>query len=180
MDKRLKWLAAGGSAIGIMAAEAAAHSGHAGGHGLAAGFLHPITGADHLLAALAVGAFAARKAGAPGAAASGAFLVAIIFGFALARLSIVLPVVETTILASIVIFGVLAAMARRIDLTPALGAIALFGVFHGYGHGLGAMAPGAPGFLAGVVASTALLVAGAAAATRLAGGGAGMLQRDIN
>jgi urease accessory protein len=44
---------------------ALAHSGHPEAAGLVAGLLHPLTGADHLLALLAVGIWSARQPARP-------------------------------------------------------------------------------------------------------------------
>jgi urease accessory protein len=164
----LKRLAA--AAIFLLApATAFAHVGHdlAGqgfGASFMAGFLHPITGADHLLAMLAVGLWAAL-AGRPALWLwPAAFLAAMLAGFLLAPAGVVLPFVEPMILASVIGLGILAALAFRPH--PALGAalVALFGLFHGHAHGAEAGEAMLSGFGGGFLLATAALHLGGVAA----------------
>src|SRR4051812_37933921 len=49
--------------IALYPAMALAHPGHSGPHGFAGGFVHPFTGLDHMLAALAIGIWAIQLGG---------------------------------------------------------------------------------------------------------------------
>src|ERR1700753_4244867 len=87
------------AAIGA-ATPALAHPGHPGHEALGAwaGFAHPFTGLDHMLAMLAVGLWAAMQGGSARLAWPGAFLVAMATGF---NLHLLTPwVLEGAVLAS--------------------------------------------------------------------------------
>ncbi len=80
-----------------------AHSGH--GDGFQAGFLHPMGGADHILAMLAVGLWAAMRGGRAILFWPVAFVSAMLGGFALAQFGFVVPKLEAMILASVIILA---------------------------------------------------------------------------
>lgn len=162
------------SLLATLAAPALAHTGHGDASGLAPGFLHPLTGADHLTAMLAVGLWSGyalpRRPWAGAAAFLGAMLAGAGFGFA----GLILPGAEAAITASVLIFGALVIAARRDQPTGAtaatLAAIALFGSVHGYAHAAeatGSALAYVAGFLA---ASAALHLAGIALARSVARG----------
>lgn len=151
---------------------ALAHTG-AGAHGapFASGLLHPLLGADHLLAMLAVGFLAATTGGHARWAYPASFVGAMILGGALGFGGAALPVVEPAILASVIVLGAAVALALRPPLPVACGVVALFGMAHGYAHGLEAPALGGLSYAAGFIVATAALHAtglglGLAAATR--------------
>lgn len=116
---------------------ALAHTG-VGAHGspFVSGLLHPILGPDHLLAMVAVGLLAGMTRGRALWAYPASFVAAMILGGALGYEGVALPIVEPAILASVVALGAAAAFALRPPLALACAAIALFGVAHGYAHGL--------------------------------------------
>lgn len=103
--------------------------------GLLAGLTHPFSGWDHLLAMLAVGAWASQLGGRAVLAAPAAFVAALVLGAVLAMGGVELPAVETGILASLVVAGLLIALAVRLPLVAGVGIVALFGLFHGHAHG---------------------------------------------
>ena len=121
------------------------------------GFLHPFLGADHLLAMLSVGLFAAMTGGRARWAYPASFVGAMLVGGFLGFEGAALPVIEPTILASVVVLGAAIAFALRPPLPLACAAIALFGVAHGYAHGLEAPGLGGLAYAAGFVAATAAL-----------------------
>jgi urease accessory protein len=141
---------------------ASAHTGVDGGmhHGFITGFLHPLTGADHLAAMVAVGlwsALAARRGldllWAP-LAFAGMLLVGALMGLA----DVQLPAVEPMIAASLLVLGLL--VATRIHLPGAVAAavVGVFAIFHGVAHGHElAGEQGAALTLAGMVGATVLL-----------------------
>ena len=110
---------------------ALAHPGH--GFGLAAGFLHPLTGADHLLAMVGVGLWASLQAGAARWAMPLTFLAAMACAFAF---GLKLPMVEPAILASLIVLGAAVSMTVRARLGLVLPLVALMGLAHGTAHGL--------------------------------------------
>ena len=144
---------------------ALAHTG-LGAHGspFVSGLAHPILGTDHLLAMIAVGLLAGMTGGRAVWAYPASFVAAMIFGGALGYGGAMLPVVEPAILASVVILGAAAALKLRPPLALACGAIVLFGLAHGYAHGLEGPALGGLPYGAGfVLATTGLHLAGLAA-----------------
>jgi len=120
----------------LLASSAAfAHAGHSGEQGFWAGFLHPFTGADHLLAMLAVGvwsAMTARHVWTLPLAFVGLLLVgALLTGFA----GLGFPLLEPMIAASLLVIGLLLAMRARLPMIVGAGVIGLFALFHGAAHG---------------------------------------------
>lgn len=114
---------------------AQAHPGHSTSDlGFVAGFLHPLSGLDHLLALLGVGLWSQQQRGAARGWMPASFAAAILGGAALAGLGVALPGVELGIAASVLIVGLLVASARALPLGWAVGLGALFAVFHGYAH----------------------------------------------
>ena len=87
-----------------------------------------------------------------------AFVGAMVLGFALALSGLALPFVEPAILASVVVLGLLAAVALHgAGRRPAWRWSACFALFHGYAHGGELGAADALVFGIGFAASTALL-----------------------
>jgi len=126
-------------------------------HGLVGGLVHPMLGLDHLLAMVAVGLIAAQCLGTARLTAPLAFLVAMSLGFVLASTGPALPLpTEATIIASVVLLGLVAAFARQIHPAILAALIALSGLAHGQAHGAEAMAPLAP-YALGMLMTTAVL-----------------------
>lgn len=172
-------------ALVLLAAPAAAlaHAGHEHGD-LAAGFLHPLSGFDHLLALAGIGFWAARQSahGARVAAIGVAFLVAILAGFTAGLLQAPLPGVELGIIASLLVTGVLVLGARRVPFIAAGAMAGGFALFHGFAHGA-ELAGGlsAPAFVGGFGAATVGLLSAGALAAHLAarGSAARPLERGV-
>lgn len=142
---------------------ARAHTGVDGGlhHGLVSGFLHPLTGADHLAAMVAVGlwsALTARRAWPDLLWAPLGFAVMLLAG-ALAGLGgLQLPAVEPMIAASLLVIGLLVVTQQRLPALAAAMLVGVFAVFHGVAHGQElAGESGAALTLAGMLAGTVLL-----------------------
>jgi len=142
---------------------ASAHTGVDGGlhHGLVSGFLHPLTGADHLAAMVAVGlwsALTARRAWPDLLWAPLGFAVMLLAG-ALAGLGgLQLPAVEPMIAASLLVIGLLVVTQQRPPALAAAMLVGVFAVFHGVAHGQElASESGAALTLAGMLAATVLL-----------------------
>lgn len=143
-------------ALNAIASPALAHTGHAHADGMIAGFLHPFMGADHLLAMVAVGLFAATAMRGKAWAAPATFVAAMIGGALLAWGGIALPMVEGGVALSVLVLGLMCAFALKVPASLALGLTALFAVFHGYAHGLEATG-GALAYVAGFSVATTLL-----------------------
>jgi urease accessory protein len=107
--------------------------------GFGAGLFHPLTGLDHLLAMLAVGLWAAQSKGAGWSRPillPAMFLVMMVLGAVAGVNGFALPAVETGIALSVTVLGLLLAFAVRMPLPASTVLVALFGVAHGYAHGL--------------------------------------------
>lgn len=168
---RTRSLAAALGASLLAATPAFAHLDPLGHGSFAAGFTHPLFGADHVLAMVAVGLWAALLGGRALWALPAAFVGAMAAGFVLALAGLPLPLVEPLILGSVIVFGVLAALALRLPLPAAAAVAVAFGLFHGHAHGGEMGLAAAVPYLAGFVTATAALhaagVAGALALGRL-------------
>ncbi|KAA2212731.1 HupE/UreJ family protein [Teichococcus oryzae] len=122
-------------ALGVTALPATAHPGHAEGSSLALGLMHPLSGADHLLAAVAIGLWASRIEGLRAWALPGGFLLGIVGGALLGMAGFVPGWMEPGIAASVLLLGAAAALLPRLSLPPMLAAVVVFGVLHGLAHG---------------------------------------------
>ncbi len=101
-------------------------------HGsFAAGFTHPLFGTDHVLAMIAVGLWAALLGGRAVWALPTAFVGAMIVGFLLSLAGVPLPYVEPFILTSVVVLGVVVALALRLPLGVCAALVGVFGICHG-------------------------------------------------
>jgi urease accessory protein len=125
------------SAILLMAAAlpADAHVGVGATSSLAAGFGHPLSGLDHMTVMIAVGLWAALKGGRAIWAWPAAFVGVMVIGGALGMLNVPVPFVEPGILASVVAFGLLVALAVDLPVSAGVAVISLFALFHGHAHG---------------------------------------------
>lgn len=138
------------------ASPAFAHPGHPGHETLGAwaGFAHPFTGLDHMLAMLAVGLWAALQGGPARLTWPATFLAAMALGFNLHALS---PwVLEGGVLASVVLLGALTAANLRTGVWLGLTVVGAAGALHGMAHAAD-VGPAAPIFELGMLTATALL-----------------------
>ena len=127
-------------------------------HGsLAAGFSHPLFGADHVLAMVSVGLWAAVLGGRALWTLPSAFVAAMCAGFLLSLAGLTLPSAEPMIVASVVALGLLVAAAVRLDARIGGALVAIFALFHGAAHGSELGEAGAAAFGLGFVLATAAL-----------------------
>src|ERR1051325_11721597 len=158
-------------ALAMLAAEpAAAHSVGGSAAGFGAGFLHPLSGFDHLLAMVCVGIWGAEL-GMPAIwLLPIAFPLIMAFGGALGVAGVRFPAGELLVAISVGVLGALVALARRMPTAAALAVVAVLAVAHGHAHG--SELPGAAdpvAFTVGFVMANGLL--------HLAGIGIGVLAR---
>lgn len=133
-----------------------AHTGH-GVAGAASGFAHPFAGLDHLLAMLAIGAWAAQQADRARWAIPLAFVAAMAVGALAGFAGLSLPAVEPMIAASVVALGLAVAAAVRAPVAAGVAVAALFALFHGHAHGMEAAGQPLAAYLAGLLLATGLL-----------------------
>jgi len=145
------------AALLLLPATALAHPGHVEGSAFAAGLSHPMAGADHLLAMLAVGLWAASIGARAAWALPLTFVAAMIAGGAMGAAGVHLPMVEPMILASSILIGAAIALALRPGLAAVLPVIAVFGLVHGHAHGVEGPAQGLLAYGAGFALATAVL-----------------------
>ena len=134
-----------------------AHPGH-NVSGLAAGLMHPFSGLDHLLAMVAVGIWAAQGDGRKVWLLPATFMVMLAVGSGIAIQWQLLPLVESGIAASVLALGLLIALSLQLPASLSVAITALFGLLHGYAHGLELPQSAAPAAYAlGFLAATATL-----------------------
>lgn len=112
-----------------------AHAHSIGGNGLGSGLTHPLLGLDHLLAMLAVGIISVQIGGRAVWKVPATFVIFMIIGAVLAFSGIRMPAVETAISLSVLFFGVLITLSKKIPISFALLSVAVFALFHGHAHG---------------------------------------------
>jgi urease accessory protein len=126
------------AALLALPATALAHAGADAGDGLdfLHGLLHPLTGIDHVLAMIAVGALAGLLGGRSRWLLPMAFLATAMAGGWVGGLGYALPYVEVAVAASVAALGVMLLAGRRLPVHLALALVVAFGILHGAAHGL--------------------------------------------
>ena len=113
-----------------------AHSAKSLSLGFVGGFLHPLSGPDHLLAMISVGlwgAFLGRPL---------IYLLPVVFptvmavGGVLGMAQLPFPRVEIGIAVSVIVLGLAILLRWRAPVWLAAVIVGIFGLFHGYAHGL--------------------------------------------
>lgn len=135
-----------------------AHAQEGKASGFLTGFLHPISGWDHVLAMVAVGVWGAQL-GAPAMwLLPVAFPMVMALGGTMGLLGIPLPLTELGIALSAIVLGVMVLNEARPPLWVAAAIVGVFAVFHGHAHGT-ELPPGEDGLLysAGFVVATGCL-----------------------
>jgi urease accessory protein len=146
------------AAFALLPALARAHV-EEGSLGALDGFMHPIKGADHLLAMLSVGIVSAQMGGRSIWLVPALFVLAMIGGGIVGLNQIMVPHVELGVALSVVALGAAIVFAdRRSNVALIMAFVALFGALHGHAHGLEAPKTASPIFYSfGFVISTALI-----------------------
>lgn len=142
----------------LLPAVAHAHPGHADA-GMVSGFLHPVSGLDHVVAMLAVGVWAARNVGMTRWLVPAAFLAGMLGGGVLGLGGFLPTFLESAVTASALAAALLVLLAGRLPLGLQASVAAAFAVWHGIAHGAELPAATSPlGFAVGFVAATGLLL----------------------
>ena len=139
------------------AGSALAHSGADGGDhhgGFLDGLLHPLTGADHMAAMLAVGIWSAVALRTAWQAPL-AFVLLLAAGALAGFAGLQMPGVEPAIAASILVLGLLISWRKALPLGGVLPLVGVFAFFHGVAHGTELAGGSALSALAGMVLATA-------------------------
>jgi len=144
--------------LAAFAGSAEAHVGVGSTSGFMHGFMHPLSGLDHMLAMTAVGLFAARLGGKALWLVPAAFVAMMAVGGAMGISGLGLPGVEFGIAASVIVLGAAVALDFSLPTAAAMGLVGFFALFHGHAHGA-EMPVDASGFTYGIgfMLATALL-----------------------
>jgi urease accessory protein len=143
-----------------LATPAFAHTGIGDTNGFAHGFLHPVSGIDHVLAMVAVGLFATLLGGRAIWLVPLAFVTMMGAGGAAGVAGINPPLTEIGIGLSVVALGAAVAFSVRMPVAAAMAFVGFIAIFHGHAHG--AEMPETASGLAygiGLIIATALLLA---------------------
>lgn len=146
----------------LTAGPAFAHVGLGHVSGFAHGFIHPLSGFDHIIAMVAVGLYAVNLGGRNLWLVPSAFVGMMIFGGILGFSGVPLPLVEKGIGLSVVVMSLAVAAGVSLPTVAAMALVGLFALFHGHAHGsegtmLSSFLPYAAGF---VIATASLHIAG--------------------
>src|SRR5215475_11879568 len=123
----------------------------------ASGFAHPLHGADHLLATMAVGVWGAMAGGRAIRVWPIAFVATMLAGFATAAAGFAVPLVEPAIRSSVIVLGLAVVFTARAPLWSGAAIIGLFAFFHGHAHGTEAAAAGLVAYATGLGMATGAL-----------------------
>jgi len=145
-------------ACALTSTTASAHTGAHDIDGFISGLSHPFLGLDHLLVMLGVGLWASRLTRLNAGLTIAAFLSFMVCGAGLASSGLTIQGVETGILASVLIVGLLLSVSRRLPSLLVIGLLAGFALLHGYAHGLEMPLAAAPvDYALGFLLATAIL-----------------------
>jgi urease accessory protein len=143
-----------------------AHGGGPSAHGVGflAGFLHPLSGFDHLLVALGLGVLLSRSSGPARPVTVAALALGLIAGTFAARSALEWYGVESMIAFSCVFIGVLLLHRGRMTSWRLVPLALACGLVHGHAHG--AEGPDGAGYVLGLVLGTLVLLQAASLGTR--------------
>ncbi len=123
------------AAIALLPGMALAHTGVGDTSGFSHGFVHPLTGIDHLLAMMMVGVFAWQLGGRALWLVPLTFVLVMAIGGVFGVAGIGIPFVETGIALSVIVLGAAVAFRLTVPVAVAVALVGLFAVFHGHAHG---------------------------------------------
>jgi urease accessory protein len=140
---------------GALVSPALAHPGMAQTNSFAYGIAHPFSGADHIVTMVAVGLWSVVAGGRAIWIWPMAFVASMLAGFAVASLGMQAPFVEPAIWSSIIVLGLLVALAVKAPIWLGVATTGLFAFFHGHAHGTEAAAATLIPYAAGLALATA-------------------------
>ncbi|MDD5212545.1 MAG: HupE/UreJ family protein [Sulfuricurvum sp.] len=123
-------------ALLITQASLLAHIGIGTISGFTAGFTHPMSGADHILAMIAVGLWAAQIAGRSLYALPVSFVGMMIVGAMIGIQGIQIPFVEEGILGSVLVLGAMITFGVKMPVIFSSTIVGIFAICHGHAHGV--------------------------------------------
>lgn len=123
------------SAMLALNSSAFAHTTPGQANGFVTGFLHPLSGLDHVLAMVAVGIWGAQLKRPAIWILPVAFPLVMSIGGVLGVRGVPLPGVEIGVAASAVVLGIAILFELRPPLWVAAAIVSAFAIFHGHAHG---------------------------------------------
>ncbi len=124
------------------------------------GLFHPALGPDHLLAMLSVGILSVQIGRRAILTVPATFVCVMAVGGAIGLFTSAIPMsaVELGISLSVLILGLIIALARRMPVRLAMVAVGFFATFHGYAHGVETPRIAEPAqYVAGFLLGTAII-----------------------
>lgn len=156
--RNLSALTLAAAATALSSTPALAHTGTGLAGGFASGFMHPLTGFDHLLAMVSVGLWGACLGRPLVYALPVVFPVVMVLGAALGMFGVRIPAIELGVALSVLVLGTCIAMSLRAPVWAASAIVATFAIFHGYAHGRELPSAADPvGYSVGFVLATGML-----------------------
>ncbi len=104
-------------------------------YGMNTGFLHPLTGLDHLLAMVAIGALSVTRSAGKIWHLPATFLFGMFIGGIAGLLGAQVPSTETVILGSMIVLGAALLFKRTLSVRLDFLVVLFFGLAHGHAHG---------------------------------------------
>ncbi|HKR83214.1 MAG TPA: HupE/UreJ family protein [Terriglobales bacterium] len=151
-------LAATIAGVGVLSAPALAHATAGQAKGLVTGFIHPLSGLDHILAMVAVGIWGAQLKRPAIWVLPIAFPMVMSIGGLLGVRGVPIPGVEIGVAASAVVLGIVIAAQLTPPLWVAGLIVSAFAIFHGHAHGTELPKAASPlSYALGFVLATGLL-----------------------
>jgi urease accessory protein len=121
--------------IALLPTVALAHTGVGDTVGFSHGFIHPLTGIDHVLAMMMVGVFAWQLGGRALWLVPITFVLVMAIGGVLGVTGIGVPFIEIGIALSVIVLGASVAFRVKAPMAIAMAVVGLFAIFHGHAHG---------------------------------------------
>jgi urease accessory protein len=144
--------------LALVATQVQAHTGTGVIGGFSSGFLHPITGWDHVVAMVAVGLWGAFLGSPAIWILPITFPLVMAVGGALGIAGIPLPYTETMIALSGIVLGCVVLFGVRAPIWIAAVIVGVFAIFHGHAHGMELPTAANPlSYAVGFVLATGLL-----------------------
>ncbi|MCK5829879.1 MAG: HupE/UreJ family protein [Methylococcales bacterium] len=113
-----------------------AHAGVSINNGLLQGFLHPLTGFDHLFTIIAFGMLASRQNQTEKLVLPFVFLCSMIIGFCISMSNLPLGISEKIIATSMIMFGIWLGFDNQVNNRLLLIIVSCSSIAHGYAHGI--------------------------------------------
>lgn len=154
----------------LLPAMALAHPGHEHRASFIEGLVHPLSGADHVLAMVLVGLLAVQLGGRAIWILPATFLAGMAAGSSVGATGIGASAVEFGIALSVIALGLIVALQARLPLAAAAVLVGATALLHGHAHGAEADGMVSSRYILGFLAGTlGLHAAGIAAGVAMAG-----------